>query len=662
MANDLNYNLHFSSDLPELQRQIKQVGSSIKNLFGNGGNAKLDGGLSQIEKALGRISEKSLTSIGNLSQMDSIGKDVDTVAKKFELLGQQLESLSKLSASGKAQLISEQYVSAVDAVDDFVGNTPKLQKALRQQEEAILANTRAYEDLQQAQAALKKTPKSAEKEDIDALKKRRDAIKELIEVTKKYDNTKTPKGKTLQEGDKTYSFRRAKKAAGADVPQGNVSSQKWLASLKEKYSSLERQISEQESQVAEYSKLAQAAEAAKKTFEGTEAAKKKADAALADSKKSGETIKAWNELTTALENAGLSLKDIGVQGEYSEIGLRNINEAITDIENGAAGQFDQLLESYKERIIELEQEIAKLEGDFERGSNEAEEFDKEMKDVRAITSRVEAYVGLQGAISLIKSAVQRALSTIKELDQTMAEMSVVTDENIGGYWDKLPTYTKRANELGVAINDVYEADMLLYQQGLETTQVVEISTEALKMARIAGLDAEEATNRLTSAIRGFGMELDQTSAQRVSDVYSELAAISASDVDELSTAMSKTASIASSAGASFENTSAFLAQMIETTREAPDAIGTSLKTVVARFTELKKAPSEIGEVDGEIVDANAIETALRSVGIALRDEVTGQFRDFDDIILELAAKWDTLDSNTQHYIATVSAGSRLAFC
>lgn len=662
MANDLNYNLHFSSDLPELQRQIKQVGSSIKNLFGNGGNAKLDGGLSQIEKALGRISEKSLTSIGNLSQMDSIGKDVDTVAKKFELLGQQLESLSKLSASGKAQLISEQYVSAVDAVDDFVGNTPKLQKALRQQEEAILANTRAYEDLQQAQAALKKTPKPAEKEDIDALKKRRDAIKELIEVTKKYDNTKTPKGKTLQEGDKTYSFRRAKKAAGADVPQGNVSSQKWLASLKEKYSSLERQISEQESQVAEYSKLAQAAEAAKKAFEGTEAAKKKADAALADSKKSGETIKAWNELTTALENAGLSLKDIGVQGEYSEIGLRNINEAITDIENGAAGQFDQLLESYKGRIIELEQEIAKLEGDFERGKNEAEEFDKEMKDVRAITSRVEAYVGLQGAISLIKSAVQRALSTIKELDQTMAEMSVVTDENIGGYWDKLPTYTKRANELGVAINDVYEADMLLYQQGLETTQVVEISTEALKMARIAGLDAEEATNRLTSAIRGFGMELDQTSAQRVSDVYSELAAISASDVDELSTAMSKTASIASSAGASFENTSAFLAQMIETTREAPDAIGTSLKTVVARFTELKKAPSEIGEVDGEIVDANAIETALRSVGIALRDEVTGQFRDFDDIILELAAKWDTLDSNTQHYIATVSAGSRLAFC
>jgi hypothetical protein len=62
-----------------------------------------------------------------------------------------------------------------------------------------------------------------------------------------------------------------------------------------------------------------------------------------------------------------------------------------------------------------------------------------------------------------------------------------------------------------------------------------------------------------------------------------------------------------------------LSQIIETTRESAETAGTAMKTVIARFQELKKAPSEIGEVDGEIVDANAIETALRSVGVALRD-------------------------------------------
>jgi TP901 family phage tail tape measure protein len=82
-----------------------------------------------------------------------------------------------------------------------------------------------------------------------------------------------------------------------------------------------------------------------------------------------------------------------------------------------------------------------------------------------------------------------------------------------------------------------------------------------------------------------------------------------------------------------------------------------MKTVIARFQELKKDPSEIGEVDGEIVDANKIETALRSVGVALRDS-QGQFRDLDDVFMELAKKWDGLDTNTQRYIATIAAGSR----
>ena len=82
-----------------------------------------------------------------------------------------------------------------------------------------------------------------------------------------------------------------------------------------------------------------------------------------------------------------------------------------------------------------------------------------------------------------------------------------------------------------------------------------------------------------------------------------------------------------------------------------------MKTIIARFQELKKNVGEI-EVDGEIVDVNKIDTALKSVGVALRDDVTGQFRDLDDVFLELSQKWDTLDRNTQRYIATVAAGSR----
>lgn len=67
--------------------------------------------------------------------------------------------------------------------------------------------------------------------------------------------------------------------------------------------------------------------------------------------------------------------------------------------------------------------------------------------------------------------------------------------------------------------------------------------------------------------------------------------------------------------------------------------------------------SEIGEVEGEVVDANAIETALKTAGVALRD-ANGEFRNFDDVILELSSKWESLDVMTQRYIQTTQAGSR----
>lgn len=108
---------------------------------------------------------------------------------------------------------------------------------------------------------------------------------------------------------------------------------------------------------------------------------------------------------------------------------------------------------------------------------------------------------------------------------------------------------------------------------------------------------------------------------------------------------------------SFENTSAFLTQMIETTQEAPENIGTALKTIIARFTELKENVAGTAESEFDDLDYNKVDIALKSVGISLKD-ASGQFRNLDEVFLELSQKWNTLDRNTQRYIATIAAGSR----
>lgn len=92
---------------------------------------------------------------------------------------------------------------------------------------------------------------------------------------------------------------------------------------------------------------------------------------------------------------------------------------------------------------------------------------------------------------------------------------------------------------------------------------MELTVETLKMAKIANLDYSKAADYMTVAIRGFHLEMDQ--ASHIVDVYSKIAAVSASDTEELATAMSKTASSAAAVGSSFENTTAFIALMVDNT-------------------------------------------------------------------------------------------------
>ena len=154
-------------------------------------------------------------------------------------------------------------------------------------------------------------------------------------------------------------------------------------------------------------------------------------------------------------------------------------------------------------------------------------------------------------------------------------------------------------------------------------------------------------------VRGFKLEMSD--AQHITDVYSEVAAISASDTQELAIAMSKTASSAASVGMSFENTTAMIATMVEATRESATNIGSAMKSIISRMSEMKAGLSQ--DENGEFLDASKVETALKSVGVALRDS-QGQFRDLDTVIIELGERWSSLDSATKRYLGTIIAGNR----
>ena len=319
----------------------------------------------------------------------------------------------------------------------------------------------------------------------------------------------------------------------------------------------------------------------------------------------------------------------------AKLGLTSSQVAqILNDESGAIDKGRTALEQYIESLN-------KLEG--------------KQKTLSSVQSAVTRWMGFYQVLNLTKKAVNDMKQHIQELDTVMTQIAVVTNMSQEQLWGQIGKYSEIARSYGVAIKGVYEVSQIYYQQGLESNDVMTLTTETLKMARIAGLDYSTAADYMTTAIRGFKLEM--TDAAHVTDVFSALAASTASSTEELAVAISKTAASAANVGSSFEATSAMMATMIATTRESATNIGTALKSIISRYGEMTSKPNATTDSEGEEMSLNRVDKALQTIGITLHT-TTGEFRNFDEVIVELAEKWDTLDSVSQRYIATIMAGNR----
>ena len=255
------------------------------------------------------------------------------------------------------------------------------------------------------------------------------------------------------------------------------------------------------------------------------------------------------------------------------------------------------------------------------------------------------------ALRSIKKAAHEAVSTIKELDRSLTEQAMVTGKTRKQTYDLLSSYQELAAQTGATTREVANLATQFMRQGKTTKDALTLTKAAMDAAKVAGISASDSVNYLTTALNGFQMSAQD--ALLVSDKFASIAANAATSYDEIATALSKVASQANLAGMSIDYTTALLAKGLETTREAPETMGTALKTIVARMREI----SDYGETLGGDTDVNNVESQLAYVGIALRD-ANGELRSTEAVLDELGKKWDTLNSNQQAAVAKALAGTR----
>ena len=370
-----------------------------------------------------------------------------------------------------------------------------------------------------------------------------------------------------------------------------------------------------------------------------------------------EAAEVQNQINTALEQTDKVLEEtnrIREQGLDSMSGqkgmLRELDkeqrENATSAKNSADAQ-----ENLNNKQAEGTQSAENLASSTkEVGDAQGEAANNTNKLSATLDTAIVKWVSFRAIVQTAKRAVEDIVQTYQELDDNLSAISAVSGIATDQLWGNMPQMIDNANKLALSVDDLTNGMLLFYQQGLSAEETEIRLNAAGKMAAISQQDLSTAVDQLTSTMNAFNMTGED--AQNVVDVFANMASKTATDVEELATAMARTASIAKNAGMTFEQTTAFIATMEETTRLSAETIGNSMKSIIARFQKLKEDPESLLE-DG--VNANDVEKALKKADVALRD-TEGNFRNIGDVIMELSAKWDTLDTNTQKYIATMAAG------
>lgn len=200
----------------------------------------------------------------------------------------------------------------------------------------------------------------------------------------------------------------------------------------------------------------------------------------------------------------------------------------------------------------------------------------------------------------------------------------------------------------VSAIEVAKAAVEFGRQGLPEDKVTERLTSTIHYAKISAMAFEEAAELITAATNTMDV-----SAKQAADLFAYLGDESASGADEVGIAMQRASASAQEFGVTFEWLGAYIATVSEKTRQAPEVIGTSINSIMARLHSIK----EKGFNEEDSTRINDVAKALATVNVALLDE-QDNWRDMSDIFIVVAENWDTLNGKQRSYLATAIAGTR----
>ena len=262
---------------------------------------------------------------------------------------------------------------------------------------------------------------------------------------------------------------------------------------------------------------------------------------------------------------------------------------------------------------------------------------------------------MQDGIYKIVDAGKEAISTVKELNDSITSLEMATGESYDTVKQMMSQYNKMGQELGAVTTDIAEGADSWLRQGKTVQETNQLLKDSMVLSKVSDLSAADSTQYLTSAMNGYKVAAEDVMG--IVDKVSQVDLYSATDAGGLMEAMSRVSTMASTAGVSMDKLLGFLATTGEITQRNMSSIGESFKTIFARMSDIKAQNYELVDDDGTVEMLSDVESSLKKVGIDLRKTVT-EYNSYGDVLDNLAAKWDSLNEVQQNELAKAFAGAR----
>lgn len=258
-------------------------------------------------------------------------------------------------------------------------------------------------------------------------------------------------------------------------------------------------------------------------------------------------------------------------------------------------------------------------------------------------------------IGKIRQGFSQVIQSAKELDKAMTDLRIVTGQNGTEASHTMQQFSKLAKQLGVTTTEVAQAGTAWLRQGYTISEATDLITSSMYLSRLGMISVDEATKDLTSSLKGF--KLEAKDAMSVVDKLTALDVKAATTAGEIATGLAQFANLAKMNGIDIDQAAAMVATIADVSQVSGSQAGNSIKMMLSRFGTVKSGKFDSMQEGEEGTSLNDVEKVLNRIGVSIRDSNL-QFREFDEVLDDIAEKWDMIDNVSQNAIATALAGTR----